>query len=151
MSLQIFFCFRRSPNNEYYRPIALFVAFPLFKHLNTITYCPLGNSALNWICPVWVFFSNNIQWLISWTFPVELSWGEWHKTMLMISQSVFGWWFSTRQQTIIWAIIDPDLCRRIASLGARVRRWLLHYWSDKNICGSKMSNGRSTWGGGGGV
>ena len=36
----------------------------------------------------------------------------------MISQHWFRWWLgAVRQQAIIWANVDPDLCRHMASLG----------------------------------
>ena len=44
-------------------------------------------------------------------FLVNLPLDECHSTLLMKNQ----YWF--RQQTIIWANGDPDICRHMASLG----------------------------------
>ena len=46
---------------------------------------------------------------------VELVLGEWHKTLLMISQHCFRQRFgAVRKQAITWANMDPDLCRQNA-------------------------------------
>ena len=43
---------------------------------------------------------------------------ECHKALLMISQHWFREWLgAVRQQAITWANVDPDLYRKMASLG----------------------------------
>ena len=49
---------------------------------------------------------------------VKLFFGEFHRSPLMISQHWFWYWLGAiRQQTIIWASVDPDPYRHMEPLG----------------------------------
>ena len=51
-------------------------------------------------------------------FLVKLPWDECHWILPMISQHWFRQWLAViRQQAIIWANVDPDLCCHMTSLG----------------------------------
>ena len=65
-----------------------------------------------------ILFSSLLYWLVPSELLLIKSSDEWYRNLLMISQHWFRYWLgAVRQQAITWANVDPDLCRRMASLG----------------------------------
>ena len=64
-----------------------------------------------------------IDRLVSWDLCMIMPSGEYHGTLLMISQHWFMSLGAWRHQAITWASVDQDLCRHMVLLGHNEVRW----------------------------